>query len=93
MKRIILAQPKKRGFRSLQPKLEVVNCSDLEITFTAGAVITPAAIVKAGLLRSSLHGVKVLGGGTLTKAFTIKGCTVSIPAKAKIEAAGGTVAA
>ena len=37
-----------------------------------------------------LDGVKVLGGGELTKKLTVTGCSYSESAKAKIEAVGGT---
>jgi len=91
MKRILLATPKLRGFRSLQPKPAIVNLGDLDRAFTVGAVVTPRAIAEAGLVREIRDGVKVLGGGTITKALTLKGLAVSAPAKAKIEAAGGSV--
>lgn len=91
MKRIILAQPKLRGFRSLAHKPAIVNIGDLDRAFSAGAAVTPHAIAALGLLRDVHHGVKVLGGGTATKALTLKGLLVSAPAKAKIVAAGGKV--
>ncbi|MDO8622397.1 MAG: 50S ribosomal protein L15 [bacterium] len=91
MKRIILAQPKLRGFRSLAHKPAIVNIGDLDSAFAAGAAVTPKAIVEAGLLRDVHHGVKVLGGGAVTKALTLKGLMVSAPAKVKLEAAGGSV--
>lgn len=91
LRRILLAQPKLRGFRSLQPKPAVVNIDDLERSFVTGATITPRALIDKGLIRSKNHGAKVLGRGTATKAFTLKGLAVSAPAKAKIEAAEGKV--
>lgn len=91
MKRILLSTPKLRGFRSLYAKPAVVNLSDLDRAFPASTVVTPQAIEAAGLIRSTRDGVKVLGGGEVTKAFTLKGLAVSAPAKAKIIAAGGKV--
>lgn len=91
MKRIILAQPKLRGFRSLAHKPAIVNVGDIDRTFGVGAAVTPQAIATAGLLRDVHHGVKVLGGGTVTKTLMLKGLMVSAPAKAKIEAAGGRI--
>ena len=91
MKRILLASPKLRGFRSLQAKPVIVNLEDLERAFTVGGMVTPRAIAEVGLVRDIRNGVKVLGGGTVTKALTLKGLMVSAPAKAKIEAAGGSV--
>ncbi len=91
MRRMLLQQPKLRGFRSLQPKPSIVNLGDVARVCAAGASVTPAALIAHGLIRSSRDGVKVLGGGECTKALTFKGLSVSAPAKAKIEAAGGSV--
>ena len=37
--------------------------------------------------------IKLLGSGAADRAFTVKGVTLSAQARAKIEAAGGTVEA
>ena len=52
---------------------------------TVDALLASKAISKAG------DGVKILGNGELTKKLTVKVNAVSETAKAKIEAAGGTV--
>ena len=52
---------------------------------TVESLLTTSAISKAG------DGVKILGNGELTKKLTVKVNAVSETAKAKIEAAGGTV--
>lgn len=91
MRRMLLQQPKLRGFRSIHPKPEIVNLLDIEKAFSAGAVVTTAELTEHGLIRSTRDGVKVLGGGHLTKALTFKGLEISGSAKAKIEAAGGSV--
>lgn len=70
-----------------------VNVAALD-ALEAGATITPKTLVAAGLLekkRGKLPKVKILGTGDVSKKFTVTGCTVSASAKAKIEAAGGTV--
>lgn len=72
----------------------VVNLQVLEATFEAGATINPSILVQAGVVslrRKKVPAVKILGTGTLTKKFSIMKCDVSASAKAKIEAAGGTV--
>ena len=46
----------------------------------------------SGLVSNPKDGVKILGNGELTKKLTVKVTAVSEGAKAKIEAAGGTVA-
>ena len=70
---------------------EIVNLADLAERFAAGAEVTPATLVAAGLLKNTKEPVKVLGRGDLTHALTISVHGVSASAREKIEAAGGTV--
>ena len=84
----------KRGFTNINAKDYVgINISALESRFEDGAVITLEAIVESGLVKKVRDGVKLLGHGEVSKKFTVKGLLVSETAKAKIEAAGGTVEA
>ncbi len=91
MRRMMLATPKKRGFKATKEQKAVVNLSDLDANFNAQAVVTPSALRQKKLISSVKLGVKILGQGTLTKALTIKGCSVSKAAAEKILAAGGSV--
>lgn len=80
----------KRGFNNIFAKQYViVNVSDLEAKFEDGAVIDTEAIVKAGLVKKTLDGIKVLGNGEVTKNFTVKAAAFSKSAVEKIEKAGG----
>ena len=83
----------KRGFNNaaFNAKALAVNVSDLEKKFEAGAEITIEALAKAGFSDNKQPKIKILGTGELTKKFTVK-VPCSAAAKAKIEAAGGTVA-
>jgi large subunit ribosomal protein L15 len=65
--------------------------SRLEDVFSAGDVVDVDALFEKRVVKSRTAPVKVLGDGELTKALTIKVDKVSAPAKAKIEAVGGTV--
>ncbi len=67
-----------------------VNVRDLD-RFDAGAEVTPEALRDAGLIRSTRTDVKILGTGELTKKLTVSAHAFSKSARAKIEAAGGTV--
>ena len=49
------------------------------------------ALQAAGIIKKEFEPVKILGEGETTKKFTIKVDKVSASAKAKIEAAGGSV--
>ena len=83
----------KRGFTNINSRKEVaVNLDALQARFEDGAVITEEAILESGLVKNPLDGIKILGGGEVSKKFTLQGLKVSEGAKAKIEAAGGTVA-
>lgn len=80
----------KRGFNNIfATEYAVVNVSDLEERFDAGAVIDEAAIVGSGLIKKPLDGIKILGKGEITKAFTVKVTKLSETARSKIENAGG----
>ena len=63
----------------------------LAIELEDGAVIDGAALKAAGIIKKEFQPVKVLGEGETTKKFTVKVDKVSASAKAKIEAAGGSV--
>ena len=69
-----------------------VNVRNLE-RFDAGADVTPEALVAAGVIKNTRIDVKILGEGALTKALTVSAHAFSASARAKIEAAGGTVVA
>ncbi|MDE6584304.1 MAG: uL15 family ribosomal protein, partial [Anaeroplasmataceae bacterium] len=49
------------------------------------------ALIKAGLIKDTLDGVKVLGQGELTKKLTVKVNKISKSAQSAIENAGGAV--
>ena len=82
----------KRGFhhRKRYP-MAVVNLDVLERTFEANAVVTPESLLSARLVELAKGGVKVLGRGDISKKLTVRANEVTPAARAKIEAAGGTV--
>ena len=82
----------KRGFNNIfATEYAIVNVSSLNDRFEDGATVDAQSLIECGLIKKTLDGVKVLGKGELTKALTVKVAAVSESAKAKIEAAGGTV--
>lgn len=73
----------------------VVNVSALNV-FEAGSVVNPTSLLAKGLVPNVLGKapkIKILGTGELTIKISVEGCDVSETAKAKIEKAGGSVAA
>ncbi len=93
---IIKKFPKVRGYRfkAIYSKPAVLNVGDLAV-LSSGTEVNPSVLVAAKLVRRE-HGaipeVKILGGGELTVALKVTGCTVSTSAKTAIEKAGGSVA-
>ena len=80
----------KRGFNNIFAKpLQSVNVSVLNDRFEDGAEIDAKALLDAGVLSKCPYGVKILGGGEITKKLTIRATAFSATAKEKIEAAGG----
>ena len=79
----------KRGFNNIfGTEYAEVNVERLE-AFEDGAVVDAKALLEARIIRKELDGVKVLGGGELTKKLTVKAAKFSASAKEKIEAVGG----
>ncbi len=83
--------PKIGGFKSLKPKLAIVNLKDLEKNFKNDEIITAGKLAKKNLIKDSKSGVKILGDGKLTKVLTVKVNKISESAKKAIEEAGGKV--
>ena len=81
----------KRGFTNIYRKeYATVNVSALE-RFDNDTVVTPELLLESGLICKILDGVKILGGGELTKKLTVSVDKVTASAKEKIEANGGKV--
>lgn len=79
----------KRGFKNtFAKKYAEVNVEQLNC-FDNGAVVDPAALIEAGILKNVLDGVRVLGNGELTKSLTVQAQGFTKSAQQKIEAAGG----
>ena len=79
----------KRGFTNhFATKYAIINLSALD-AFENGAVIDLDTLVANGVIKNTFDGLKVLGDGEVTKAFTVKAAKFSASAKEKIEAAGG----
>jgi large subunit ribosomal protein L15 len=79
----------KRGFNNIFARPpEAVNVSALE-TFGDGDVVGRDELLERGVLSKCRYGVKILGGGELTKKLTVRANAFSGQAKSKIEAAGG----
>ena len=79
----------KRGFNNVfGTEYAEVNVERLEV-FEDGDVVNAKALLEKKIIRKELDGVKVLGGGDLTKKLTVQAAKFTGSAKEKIEAAGG----
>jgi large subunit ribosomal protein L15 len=83
--------PKLKGFKNpAKVTYQVVNLDRLGDLFPDGGPIDAAALAAAGAVRAG-EPVKVLGSGEIAVPVQITVHAASATAKAKIEAAGGTV--
>ncbi len=74
----------RRGFNNFNFKVsyQLVNVGQLEKL--EGDEVSRKTLIKAGLIRDNKQGVKLLGDGEVSKAYTVTVCKVSGSAKSKI---------
>ncbi len=88
---------KQRGMGQSARNLGVFRRSYSELNvgaldaFDAGTTVTPELLKEAGVVKKLNDGLRVLGEGELSKALTVRAHHFSASARAKIEAAGGSV--
>jgi len=82
--------PKLKHFTLINPKnytvINVAKLADLK----AGSTVTLDSLVKAGIVTSPKHPLKVLGNGDLKVKLTVQAAAFTASARLKIEAAGGS---
>ncbi len=94
--------PKRRGYgknrartvKGNRVSTSAVNLAALEANYKAGETVSPGSLFVRGLVRrvkGNMPVVKILGTGEITKALVVKGCDLSVSARAAISAAGGTI--
>ncbi|MEK7180538.1 MAG: uL15 family ribosomal protein [Patescibacteria group bacterium] len=96
MRDIIKKIPKLRGYRfhAFREQPVAVNLFLLEKVCVAGDIVTPAMLVRKGVVemrKGKNPLIKILSQGEITKKITISGCSLSKTARFKIEKAGGKV--
>jgi large subunit ribosomal protein L15 len=88
---LIKRLPRKRGFTNIfRIEYSTVNMTELS-KFESGSEVTPEALKAAGIIKNLAHPVKVLADGEIDRPLKVKANKFSASAKAKIEAAGGTI--
>lgn len=89
--RLVKRMPFRRGFTNIfRVDYEIVNVSALA-DWPANVAVTPETLQVARLVRRKYMPVKILGDGEISQALHVKAHKFSASARAKIEAAGGTV--
>ena len=79
----------KRGFtNNFRTEYAAINVDRLEI-FEDGQEVTPVTLIEAGIIKNVQDGIKIMGGGELTKKLTVRASKFTATAKEKIEAEGG----
>jgi large subunit ribosomal protein L15 len=88
---LIRALSRKRGFKNrFRVEFEAINVGELA-NFPAGESLNPDVLRRAGVVKSARLPVKILGDGEIGHALTVEAHRFSASARAKIEAAGGSV--
>jgi len=83
-----------RGYKFFNPykvEFKPVNLDQLSERFAAEADVSPETLVKVGLIKHSEDLVVVLGRGEVDRPLKVRAHRISASARAKIEAAGGSV--
>jgi large subunit ribosomal protein L15 len=81
----------KHGFRNpFRQEFSIVNIGQLDTRFAAGAVVDAESLRAQGLVHNRRQPIKILAGGTLSKALTVKADKFSAAAKERLQAAGGS---
>ncbi len=81
----------KKGFKNrFRVENEIVNVGELAV-FAEGATVDVKALAERGLIRGSGQPVKILAEGDAPRGIKLIVHKISAAARAKIEAAGGSV--
>jgi large subunit ribosomal protein L15 len=68
-----------------------INVGRLSRYFEADQEVSPETLAQAGIIKKSTQAIAILADGEIDQAYHVKAHRVSKAARAKIEAAGGTV--
>ncbi len=86
MRKQLLQTPKLRGFRSLQPKNQIVSVSAINKHFKDGETVNPTALFEKELIKTAGSPVKILGKEKLTVKAKFEKVAMSAAVKGQISA-------
>lgn len=88
---LIKRLPRKRGFTNIfRIEYSTVRVGALN-AFDSGSEVTPEKMLASGIIKSLAKPIKILADGDIDRSLTVRAHKFSASARAKIEAAGGTV--
>ena len=87
---LYLRLPKRGFYNKFGKEYAEINVGTLNC-FEDGMVIDPIVLIEYGIIKNVCDGVRVLGGGELTKSLTVQAMGFSKSAEEKIKAVGGKV--
>lgn len=89
---LIKGLPMKRGFNNrYKTHYALINLATLQERFEANTRVTPEMLHRLGIIRRTRLPVKVVGDGELEHPLTVVVHKCTAAARAKIEAAGGSI--
>jgi len=85
MRKQLLQTPKFRGFRSLQPKNQVISVKAINRLFKDNEVVSPASLMEKKLISNVSDPIKILGKEKLTVKVTFENVKMSDGVKSQIK--------
>lgn len=85
MRQMLLQTPKSRGFKSLNPKNQVVSIKAINVNFKDGETVNPESLFEKKLIASASNPVKILGKEKLGVKVEFKGVKMSAGLEAQIK--------
>jgi len=84
MRKQLLQTPKSRGFKSLQPKNQVVSIKSINRLFKDNETVSPASLMEKKLISSAAEPVKILGKEKLTVKVKFENVKMSDGVKSQL---------
>jgi large subunit ribosomal protein L15 len=84
MKQQLLQTPKTRGFKSLQPKNQVVNVKLINFNYKEGETVSPTTLFERNIISRISLPVKILGKEKLTVKVKFEGVKMSETVKTQL---------
>lgn len=86
LKPLMTQTHKLRGQKSIHLKPEIVNISTINKYYEDGETVSPKTLRAKKIIKTTQHGVKILGGGKLSKKVKLEDCAVSANAANQLKA-------